>query len=121
METLDALIHVDFIDHFSGENGREAFRNTVNLFRTAFPDLDVTYDNVIVEGAVAVTEVTFTGTYQGGFAEIFGVPDSAIGKQIVLRGVDYARIVDGQYVEGWGSHDELGWFNQFGLELQVAE
>ena len=122
METLDEIIAEDFIDHFSGKNGREEFRSTVTLFRSAFPDLDVTYENALADGDLVVAQVTFIGTYAGGeFGEVFGVPDSAIGKQITLTGVDYARIVDGQYVEGWGVHDDLGWFGQFGLELQVAE
>lgn len=122
METLDEIIGEDFIDHYSGENGREAFRSRVLLFREAFPDLTVTYENMLADGDLVVAQVTFTGTYAGGaFAEVFGVPDSAIGKTITLTGVDYARIVDGQMVEGWGSHDDLGWFGQFGLELQVVE
>ncbi len=122
METLDEIIGEDFIDHFSGQNGREAFRSTIGLFRSAFPDLDVSYENALTDGDLVVAQVTFVGTYAGGaFGEVFGVPDSAIGKEITLTGVDYARIVDGQYVEGWGSHDELGWFGQFGLELKVAE
>ncbi len=122
VETLDEIISEDFIDHYSGENGREAFRSLVLLFREAFPDLIVTHENVLADGDLVVAQVTFTGTYAGGaFAEVFGVPDSAIGKTITLTGVDYARIVDGQMVEGWGSHDDLGWFGQFGLELQVVE
>lgn len=122
METLDEIISEDFIDHFTGQNGREAFRSVIGLFREAFPDLEATYTNVLADGDLVVDEVSIKGTYAGGeFGKVFGVPDSAIGKEITLTGVDYARIVDGQYVEGWGTHDELSWFGQFGLELKVAE
>lgn len=121
LEVIEEIISDEFIDHFTGETGREPLRNIVQLFHTAFPDLVVTYDNVVADGGLIVAEVSFTGTYAGGMGEIFGVPDSAIGKEITLTGIDYARIVNGQYVEGWGTHDELGWLTQFGLELQVTE
>lgn len=61
------------------------------------------------------------GAYAGGLPEFFGIPDSAIGKEVVLHGVDYARIIDGKMVAGWGTHDELGWLSQFGLELKEIE
>jgi len=111
METIDEIIGEEFIDHYSGQNGREAFRSFVGLFRTAFPDLQATYKNVLAEGDLVVVEVSFSGTYAGDetFAEIFGVPDSAIGQQFTWSGVDYARIVNGQYVEGWGSQSDFEW------------
>lgn len=111
MDTVDEIIGEEFIDNYSGQTGREAFRSFVGLFRTAFPDLQATYKNVLAEGELVVAEVSFAGTYAGDetFAEIFGVPDSAIGKQITWSGVDYARIVNGQYVEGWGSHSDFEW------------
>ncbi|HRW07124.1 MAG TPA: ester cyclase [Caldilineaceae bacterium] len=121
LAVIDEIIAEDFVDQFSGQNGREAFRGTVELFRSAFSDLSVNYENVIADGDIVVAEVTFSGTYTGGLEEIFGIPDSAIGNEVTWGGVDYARIVDGQYVEGWGTHDDLGWFTQLGMELQAAE
>ena len=117
LAVVDEIIAEDFIDRFSGQNGREAFKGTVQFFHNAYPDLKATYTDVVAEGDVVAVYVTFTGTYQGGMAEVFGIPDSAIGTETVLNGVDYARIEDGVMVEGWGAHEELGRFLQLGFEL----
>lgn len=117
LTVIDEIIAEDFIDRFSGRDGREAFVGTVNFFRNAYPDFEATYTDVVAEGDLVVAYITYKGTYQGGMEEAFGVPDSVIGTEIVLNGVDYARIENGMIVEGWGAHDELGRFMQFGFEL----
>ncbi|HRW11307.1 MAG TPA: ester cyclase [Caldilineaceae bacterium] len=80
--------------------------------------MKVTYDNMVAEGDLFVTEVTFDlGAYQGEMEDLFGIPDLAIGTVITRTGIDYARFQDGKIIEAWGTHDELGWFQQFGFEL----
>jgi predicted SnoaL-like aldol condensation-catalyzing enzyme len=118
MAVADEIVSPDFKDGFSGQTGIDALKGTVNLFRTAFPDMEITYKDMVAEGDLVVITITNNmGAYQGGLGEIFGVPDSAIGQEIVLTGIDYARVVDGKMVEGWGVHDDLRWLQQFGLEL----
>ncbi|MEZ4727762.1 MAG: ester cyclase [Caldilineaceae bacterium] len=85
MATIDEIIHPAFIDHFSGRNGVEEFKQTITLFKTAFPDFSATYTDMVAEGDIVVTRITFTGTYQGGLQEIFGVPDSAIERNYPHR------------------------------------
>ena len=121
MAVIDEIIAEDFTDRFSGQNGREAFKQTVNLFRTAYPDLEVTYEDMVAEDDVVVVLIHSKGTYQGGMKEIFGIPDSVIGTEAVMVGVDYARIENGMIVEGWGSHDELGRFLQLGYTLEPPQ
>jgi predicted ester cyclase len=120
MAVIDEIIAPDFIDHFSGQNGIDAFKATVTLFRTAFSDFKIEYTDMVAEGDIVVVNITVSGTYQGGLKDIFGIPDSAIGKEATWHGTDYARIVDGKYVEGWGTHDNLGWLQQLDMKLVPA-
>ncbi|MFN8489176.1 MAG: ester cyclase [Caldilineaceae bacterium] len=120
MAVADKIIAPDFIDRFSGQNGIAHFKETIKLFRTSFPDIKLEYTDVVAEGNMVVVNITGSGTYRGGMKDIFGIPDSAIGKKVTWHGTDYARIVDGKIVEGWGTHDDLGWLQQFGLKLAPA-
>ena len=102
--------------------GIQGLKVNVQMFRTAFPDMQITYGDMVVENDLVVVTITNTmGIYQGGLPLFFGIPDSAIDSEVVLHGIDYARVVDGQMVAGWGVHDDLGWLRQFGLELAPAE
>ena len=119
----DEIIAPDFISRVTGNEGPDAIKNVVTLWRTAFPEMEITFEIIAAEGDIVVTQITNNqGAYAGGLPPFFGVPDSAIGTESVTRGVDFARIKDGQYVEAWIQHDDLGWIEQFGFELQpVAE
>ncbi|MEZ4865265.1 MAG: nuclear transport factor 2 family protein [Caldilineaceae bacterium] len=122
MSFVDTFVAADFEDGFSGQVGQEPLKGTVELFRTAFPTMQISYGDMMVDGDMVVVTITNTmGAYAGGLPDFFGIPDSAIGKEVVLHGIDYARIVDGKMVKGWGVHDDLGWLQQFGLALQAAE
>jgi len=123
LDLADEIHTADVLDRHTGERGIDGIKWIVNTLRTAFPDLSVTVENQVAEGDVVATEVTFNmGAYQGGLEELFGVPDSAIGREIVLRGVDFARFnEEGKIVETWGTHDDLGFLQQFGLELVPAD
>lgn len=122
LAVADEIISPDFEDGFSGQVGIEPLKGTVQMFRDAFPDMQIGYTDMVVEGdLVVVTIRNEMGAYAGGLPEFFGIPDSAIGKEVVLQGIDYARIENGKMVAGWGTHDILGWMEQFGLELVPVE
>lgn len=118
LAVADEIHAADVVDRHTGETGIEGIKEIVTLFRTAFPDMYVTVDSQVAEGDLVVSEVTFhLGAYRGGLAEAFGIPDSTIGKESTAHGVDFARFEDGKIVETWGTHDDLGWFQQLGFEL----
>lgn len=118
MAAAAEIVSTDFVDGFSGQTGLEPLIATVQMFRTAFPDMEISYTDVVAEGDLVVATITNTmGAYQGGLPDFFGIPDSAIGNEVVLHGIDYARIENGKIVAGWGTHDDLGWLQQFNLQL----
>jgi predicted ester cyclase len=81
------------------------------MYKTAFPDLNVTVEDVIAEGDKVVTRVTLRGTHQGEIEE-FGPPT---GRQIEVKGISISRIEGGKIVEDWDSYDNLSLLQQLGL------
>ena len=51
IETLDALISPDFVNHTSDDpnEGRDGFKARVQMIRTAFPDWELVVDDMIGE------------------------------------------------------------------------
>ena len=120
IELADELIAPDFVDHGAAPGvpdiGPESFKQTMSLFRTAFPDVHVTIDDMIAEGDKVVTRSHWRGTHQGGF---FGVP--ATGKEFTLTSTDILRIQRGKVAEHWGNEDDLGMLRQLGILSELAE
>ncbi len=112
LEVADELIAEDMIEHerFPGlESGREGFKTFVTTFREAFPDLQVTVEDMIAEGDKVAARATMRGTHQG---EFLGIPPS--GNSIEVPVVDIARFADGMGVEHWRVTDNMAMMVQLG-------
>jgi len=113
MELVDELWAPDFVNHDPTNpevRDREGFKQWVIVARTAFPDLNVTIDDMIAEGDKVATRWTVRGTQKGEFGKI-----PATGKQVTFTGITISRIVDGKTVETWWSGDDLGMLQQLGV------
>jgi steroid delta-isomerase-like uncharacterized protein len=91
--------------------GLEQAKQFVTTYKTAFPDMTVTVEDVIAEGDKVVTRVTLRGTHQGETEE-FAPPT---GRQVEGEGITISRIEGGKIVEDWDSHDNLSTLQQLGL------
>jgi steroid delta-isomerase-like uncharacterized protein len=89
----------------------EQAKQFVTTYETAFPDMNVTVEDVIAEGDKVVTRVTLRGTHQGETEE-FGPPT---GRQVELKGITISRIEGGKIVEDWDAYDNLSAMQQLGL------
>ena len=89
--------------------GRDGFKQLVGMYRTAFPDLQVPFDDQVAEGDLVVTRWTARGTHQG---ELVGVAPT--GRPISVAGVIIDRFSGGQIAEEWASYDSLGLLQQVG-------
>lgn len=78
-------------------------------FKSAFPDLTFTVDQLVSDGDKIAARWTATGTNTGG---LMGMPPT--GKSAVIIGIELYRIADGKVVERWGSFDQLGLMMQLG-------
>ena len=69
LDIIDEIMAPDFVAHVGGApaalRGSAAVRDWAALWRTAFPDVHATVEDVIAEHEKVVTRITFTGTHQG--------------------------------------------------------
>jgi len=90
--------------------GTEAFKQFVLMYRSAFPDVQLTIEDQIAEGDKVVTRWTARGTHQG---ELMGIPPT--GKQATVTGITVGRVANGKFVESWSNFDALGMMQQLGV------
>ena len=112
-DILDAVYAPDVVWHEPDQEirGLEQAKQFVSTYETAFPDMNVTVEDVIAEGDKVVTRVTLRGTHQGETEE-FGPPT---GRQVELKGITISRIEGGKIVEDWDAYDNLSAMQQLGL------
>ena len=77
------------------------------MFRDAMPDVDVTIDELTVDGDRAAVATTIRSTHTG---ELFGL--RATGRRVEVVGVDLVRVRDGKIVEDRGLTDTAGLMRQ---------
>jgi steroid delta-isomerase-like uncharacterized protein len=112
-DVLDEVYAPDVVWHEPDQEirGLEQAKQFVSTYETAFPDMNVTVEDVIAEGDKVVTRVTLRGTHQGETQE-FGPPT---GRQVELKGITISRIEGGKIVEDWDAYDNLSAMQQLGL------
>ena len=91
--------------------GYEQAKQFVSTFFEAFPDINISVEDVIAEGDKVVSRYTGRGTHQGE-TEDFGPPT---GKQLEVEGITIHRIEDDKIVEEWNQYDNLSILQQLGL------
>lgn len=84
-------------------------RNVAVAFRTGFPDVNVTIDDVIAVGDKVVTRATGFGTHTGEFQGM-----APTGRKIEVRIISIFRIAHGKIVERWENMDTLILLKQIG-------
>jgi steroid delta-isomerase-like uncharacterized protein len=112
---LDPLAHLTASDHRDHERdgveiGWEHVAESVRAYRTAFPDVRMSFDQQISEDNYVVTRWTASGTHLGALA---GIP--ATGRAASISGIFIHRIASGRIAETWASFDELGLLSQIGV------
>ncbi len=112
MDLFDELNASDFVN-LSAPPGmptdREGGKMFLGGFLNAFPDSQITIDDMIAEGDRVVTKKTFTGTHTGEFG---GIPTS--GNSVTIQYVDILRLRDGKIIEHWLCMDQLTFLQQLG-------
>ena len=80
------------------------------MFRSAFPDLNVTVEDSIAEGDKVVQRLSQTGTHEG---EFMGVEPT--GRKVTSSGIIIGRLEDGKAVKEWAQLDQMGLMQQLGV------
>ena len=90
--------------------GREAYVRACRFLRESFPDVNITIEDLVVEGDKVVMRYTERGTLTG--RPFLGI--EADGQAYAKPGTTVYRVVGGRLAESWGVEDTLGWFRQLG-------
>ena len=114
VDALDNFFAADYVEHSEMPPGipatRDGMKQMMGMYFEAFPDLQVTIEDMIAEGDKVVVRNTARGTHQG---ELMGIP--ATGNQVEMAEIHILRIADGMVVEHWGIEDQMGMMQQLGV------
>ena len=101
-----ATFHVPFLPE--PVQGPSGYLQIIGIMRQAFPDVQWSLEETVIEGNTVAARFTLRGTHQGEFLGI-----AATGKAIQAQAMNIYRFVDSQISEEHGLPD------LFGLMMQI--
>lgn len=108
------LVAEDFVEHEETPGLPPTKEGTLEFFRallTAFPDMRMDVEDLLVSGDKGVARVKASATHQG---EFMGVPPT--GKRMEMQLIDIMRFdAAGLMREHWGVSDMLSLMQQLGV------
>jgi C-1 hydroxylase len=109
LDVADELVHPLFENNEG--MGPEAVKRNVRAFKTAFPDLHDTIEQLIAEGDFVAARITRSGTNLGTFRDVY----EASGRKMSISELCIWRIEDGKLREGWFAAHEISLRKQLGV------
>ena len=103
LDAVDELLAPDFTAHNLPEGfppDADGFKQAVSLYRTAFPDMTMTLEDIIADGDRVVVRWSARGTHGGDLA---GFPPT--GRPVSVTGIGIHRFVGGRIVENWSQFE----------------
>ena len=110
---LAELTAPDCVEHTAAPGyppGEGTIARHMILWRAAFPDLAITIEDLVAEGARVAARWTLRGTHRGAF---LGLPPT--GRRVTVAGMELYRLAGGRIAERWAVVDTLGLLRQLGL------
>jgi steroid delta-isomerase-like uncharacterized protein len=120
LDVIDEVSSPDIVTHDPAEpedlHGTEVLKERVNRYRTAMPDLHITFDDVFATEDRAAMRWTVRGTNDG---ELEGMP--ATHRKVEITGNSIDRFdADGKIVETWDNWDNAGFMAQLGITPEMV-
>lgn len=116
---IDTLYTPDVVQHDPSSplpvTSREAMKQYIGSFLTAFPDLRFTTDDLLAEGDKVLWRFTAVGTNIG---PLLAIPPS--GQRVTVTGMALFRVTEAQIAEVWVNIDALGMFQTLGVIPAMA-
>jgi len=105
------LLGPGFTYHVAGAPPKdlEATRQRMDVFRTAFSDMERVEEDMVAEGDRVAFRSSLQMTHTGEFMGVAGT-----GARISIVEMGIMRIADGKIAEMWGLLDNLGLMQQIG-------
>jgi steroid delta-isomerase-like uncharacterized protein len=118
LDLATEIFEADYKHHDPGlppqmQESRDAYIGHLPMYYEAFPDFQLSVDDMLAEGDEVATRWSFTGTHQG---DLMGV--GATERQVHASGMTFQRISEGKIVEGWTIFDTMGMMQQLGVMEQ---
>lgn len=113
VDIVDQVIADNFVEHdqFAGlPPSKEGVRAFFTMFRQAFPDFEMTMEDMVAEGDKIFIRAVMRGTHRG---EFMGIPPT--GKRIDVPVADIVRFEGERVVEHWGVTDTGIMLQQLGV------
>ncbi len=114
VERLASLYTPDYEETDVGQadpqRGRESIRRTATRYLRAFPDLQVTLNEVVIDGDRAALAWTWCGTHRG---TMLNIPPT--GRHVTVRGTSFLTFEDGLIRRGLRVWDMAGLLRSIGL------
>lgn len=114
LDVVDEIVSSDFVMHVAGDpepvRGPTGLEEHLTPWHTAFPDLHIDIDDVLIDGNQVVGRWTLTGTHENEFMGI--EPSDA---RISISGVEIDWVEDGEIVELWEIVDTVSLLQQLGV------
>ncbi len=88
---------------------KEGFRQFIYLLWKAFPDITITFDDIIIEGNKVACRYNLSGTHKGEFLDILPT-----NKQFTLKGMTIFSFRDAKVIERWNLVDMKSMTEQLG-------
>jgi steroid delta-isomerase-like uncharacterized protein len=120
LQVTDELFAPNYVHHDASTpdvgRGPESEKKRATLYRTAFPDLRLTVEDIIAEGETVMARWSCRGTHKGDLSG-----NTPTEKQFTISGVSIARFASGKIVEGWVNWDALGLMQQLGVVPELGK
>ena len=119
VDVVDELIAPDYISYSPGGGEPEDladFKDSIQAFRAALPDLQATADPIIAEGDWVAFRFTLTGTFENDLTFAGQDPIPPTGQPFTFSSNILGRFnEEGLMVEEWDEFDSLTLLFQLGL------
>ena len=115
IRVIDELFSQDYVYHpayFVDRElrGTEGIKQLVNFYRSAFPDLRVTVEEMFGDRDEAVVRMSWYGTHRGQFLNA-----APTGRQVVFSWININRFANGKIAETWPAVDIMWALQQLGV------
>jgi steroid delta-isomerase-like uncharacterized protein len=115
LSVMDEIFAKDVVSHAPSapeEIRLVAYKNRLKDFRTDYPDVQITIDEIIAEGNTVADRWTCVATFSGPGKT---APIPGTGKKAIVKGTRVGHFVNGRIVEDWYTYDVMSWAQQAGL------
>ncbi len=120
LQLVDEIFSSDCIRHDCGlpedVKGLDGMKQYFESMRSAFPDINISVDDIIYQDDKIVWWWTLAGTNSGALQ---GLPPT--NNEMQLTGVSIAKVADGKMIEVWDYYNQASMFQQLGFSVSPPQ